>query len=330
MRWAGFNDNPHAQPRLTLVNLFVPRAGHAAPGSTRIRLDLAYDGTDFTGWARQPGFRTVQADIENGLAGILQSFPPHPTLIVAGRTDAGVHARGQVAHFDLTAEQAHSLVRIQRGTGNRPPVDLGTAVLRRLGGILVTKPDIVLRRATVVPGGFDARFSAMWRRYEYRIADPLALHDPQQRLRTTWHPFKLDLAAMDAAAATLVGLHDFAAYCKPRPGATTIRTVQDFRWRRDDDGLLIATIKADAFCHSMVRAMVGACVAVGEGRLDGSTLAHLHFDKHRISEFKVMQAHGLTLIDVGYPEDAELALRAVATRNRRSLPGPVEVASAAL
>ena len=228
-----------------------------------------------------------------------------------------------MAHFDLTAEQAHSLVRIQRGTGNRPPVDLGTAVLRRLGGILVTKPDIVLRRATVVPGGFDARFSALWRRYEYRIADPLALHDPQQRLRTTWHPFRLDSLAMDAAAATLVGLHDFAAYCKPRPGATTIRTVQDFRWHRDDDGLIIASITADAFCHSMVRAMVGACVAVGEGRLDGSTLADLHFDKHRISEFKVMQAHGLTLIDVGYPEDAELGRRAVATRNRRSLPAAV-------
>lgn len=294
--------------------------GAAQQGSTRIRLDLAYDGTDFTGWARQPGFRTLQGDIEVGLASILQSFPPAPTLFVAGRTDAGVHAAGQVAHFDLSADQAHSLVRVQRGTGTRPPVALGTAVLRRLGGILVTKPDIVLRAATVVSEDFDARFSALWRRYEYRIADPRALRDPQQRLRTTWHPFALDLAAMDAAAATLVGLHDFAAYCKPRPGATTIRTLQDFRWRRDPDGVLVASLKADAFCHSMVRALVGACVAVGEGRLAGERLVGLHIERARITEFKVMQAHGLTLIEVGYPEDAELALRAIETRNRRKLP----------
>jgi len=306
------------------VTFSAPTGDPRDPESTRIRLDLAYDGTDFAGWARQPGFRTIQGDIENGLASILQSHPPAPTLFVAGRTDAGVHAGGQVAHFDLTPPQAHSLVRLQRGTGTRPPVSLGTAVLRRLGGILVTKPDIVLTKATVVSHGFDARFSALWRRYEYRIADPLGVHDPLQRLRTTWHPFALDLDAMDAAAATLVGLHDFAAYCKPRPGATTIRTLQDFRWRRDPDGVLVASLKADAFCHSMVRALVGACVAVGEGRLSGTRLADLHIERDRVTEFKVMQAHGLSLIDVGYPEDAELALRAVETRNRRKLPADID------
>jgi len=302
------------------VTFFAPIDGLPVPATTRIRLDLAYDGTDFTGWARQPGFRTVQGDIEDGLASIMLRYPPTPTLYVAGRTDTGVHAVGQVAHFDLSPAQADSLVRVQRGTGTRPPVTLGTAVLRRLGGILVTKPEIVLRAAAVAPAGFDARFSALWRTYEYRISDLQALRDPQQRLRTTWHPATLNLAAMDEAAATLVGLRDFAAYCKPRPGATTIRELQDFRWRRDPDGVLVATITADAFCHSMVRAVVGATVAVGEGRLGMDRLATMRMDRTRITEFKVMQAHGLTLMRVGYPEDAEMRLRAIETRNRRSLP----------
>lgn len=302
------------------MNLSAPKIGPPWPPTTRIRLDVAYDGTDFAGWARQPGFRTVQGEIEEGLATILRKYPPHPTLIVAGRTDAGVHARGQVAHFDLTPEQAASLIRAKRGAGDRPPVPLETAVHRRLGGTLVTQPDIVLRSATIVPVSFDARFSALWRRYEYRISDLHALRDPQQRTRTTWHPGKLDVALMDAGAANLVGLHDFAAYCKPRPGATTIRTLQDFRWRRDEDDVLVASLTADAFCHSMVRALVGACVAVGEGRLAADRLVNLHIDRSRIVEFKVMPPEGLTLIDVGYPQDAELAIRAVETRNRRSLP----------
>ncbi|MFO7689299.1 MAG: tRNA pseudouridine synthase A [Cryobacterium sp.] len=302
------------------MTLFAPIDGSPVPATTRIRLDLSYDGTDFAGWARQPAFRTVQGDIEDGLASIMLRYPPSPTLFVAGRTDAGVHAQAQVAHFDLSPAQADSLVRVQRGTGQRPPVTLGTAVLRRLGGILVTKPDIVLKAAAIAPPGFDARFSALWRTYEYRISDLAAVRDPQQRLRTTWHPATLDLAAMDDAAATLVGLRDFAAYCKPKPGATTIRELQDFRWRRDPDGVLVASITADAFCHSMVRALVGATVAVGEGRLSGTRLANLRMDRTRITEFKVMQAHGLTLMQVGYPEDAEMRLRAVETRNRRSLP----------
>ena len=302
------------------MTLFAPIDGSPVPETTRIRLDLAYDGTDFAGWARQPGFRTVQGDIEDGLASIMLRYAPSPTLFVAGRTDAGVHAQAQVAHFDLSPAQADSLVRVQRGTGLRPPVTLGTAVLRRLGGILVTKPDIVLKAAAVAAPGFDARFSALWRTYEYRISDLAAVRDPQQRLRTTWHPATLNLAAMDEAAATLVGLRDFAAYCKPKPGATTIRELQDFRWRRDPDGVLVASITADAFCHSMVRALVGATVAVGEGRLSGARLANLRMDRTRITEFKVMQAHGLTLMQVGYPEDAEMRLRAVATRRRRSLP----------
>jgi tRNA pseudouridine38-40 synthase len=291
------------------------------PGFSRIRIDVAYDGTGFFGWARQPGFTTVQGQIEEGLGAILKRHQPTPALVVAGRTDTGVHALGQVAHFDLNPDQVNSLVRVKRGTGTpKHPTDLATMVQRRLGGILVTQPEIVLRRSTLAPAGFDARFSALWRRYEYRIADTGALHDPLQRFRTTWHGFALDLAAMREAAATLIGLHDFATYCKPRPGATTIRTLQSFDWRRDPDGVLVATLQADAFCHSMVRALVGACVSVGEGKLQGTRLVDLRIERARTSEFKVMQAHGLTLMEVGYPEDAGLAIRAVQTRARRELP----------
>ena len=290
-------------------------------GSTRIRLDVAYDGTDFFGWATQPGFRTVQGQIEEGLSSILKRHQPTPSLVVAGRTDSGVHALGQVAHFDLNADQVDSLVRVKRGRGApRYPNELASMVQRRLGGILVTQPEIVIRSATVAPAGFDARFSALWRRYEYRIADTQALHDPLQRMRTTWHGFALDLPAMQEAAATLIGLHDFATYCKPRPGATTIRTLQSFDWRRDPDGVLVATVQADAFCHSMVRALVGACVSVGEGKLVGTRLVDLRIERARTSEFKVMQAHGLTLMEVGYPEDAGMAIRAAQTRARRELP----------
>ena len=289
-----------------------------AAGTTRIRLDIAYDGTGMSGWATQPGLRTVQGQIEAGLAGILHSHPPTPILTVAGRTDAGVHATGQVAHFDLNPDQADGLVRITRGKG-RPPTPLAVMVQRRLGGILVTQPEIVIKSSTLAPPGFDARFSALYRRYEYRIADSVVGHDPQQRFRTTWHGFALDVDAMDAAAATLIGLHDFATYCKPRPGATTIRTLQEFRWRRDPDGVLVASVQADAFCHSMVRALVGACVAVGEGRLAGDRLVDLRIERARTSEFKVMPAQGLTLLEVGYPADELLALRARETRARREL-----------
>ena len=289
-----------------------------AAGTTRIRLDIAYDGTGMSGWATQPGLRTVQGQIEAGLAGILHSHPPTPVLTVAGRTDAGVHATGQVAHFDLNPDQADGLVRVRRGKG-RPPTPLAIMVQRRLGGILVTQPEIVIKSSVLAPPGFDARFSALYRRYEYRIADSVVGHDPLQRFRTTWHGFALDVDAMDAAAATLIGLHDFATYCKPRPGATTIRTLQEFRWRRDPDGVLVASVQADAFCHSMVRALVGACVAVGEGRLAADRLVDLRIERARTSEFKVMPAQGLTLLHVGYPADELLALRARETRARREL-----------
>jgi tRNA pseudouridine38-40 synthase len=282
----------------------------------RLRLDIAYDGTDFSGWAIQPKLRTVQGELEAALATVFSKHGTPPRLTVAGRTDVGVHALGQVVHLDLTPRQLASLDRPHRG-GLRSPSLGPDALGRRLNGIAGLKSDIVVTRSAIADEGFDARFSALWRRYEYRIADPAALRDPRRRNHTLWHPADLDLEAMDAAAHSLLGLHDFASYCRPRPGATTIRTLQDFHWRRDSDGVLVATVEADAFCHSMVRALVGACVAVGESRLPAKRPARIRDETKRTSEFIVMPARGLTLLEVGYPDAAELAERAVLTRTRR-------------
>jgi tRNA pseudouridine38-40 synthase len=284
--------------------------------TTRFRLDIAYQGTDFNGWALQPGLRTVQGELESAIATIFRRYGAVPALIVAGRTDAGVHAVGQVAHVDLTAQQVAALLRPR---GKAVVTDAATALARRVNGILGPVPDIVLTAVTQAPDGFDARFSAMWRRYEYRVADSLSLRDPLQRHRTSWLPTELDLASMDAAALSLLGLHDFASYCKPRDGATTIRTLLGFAWRRDDDGVLVAEVKADAFCHSMVRALVGGCVTVGEGKLRVQDLVTLRDERERTSAFRVMPARGLTLMQVGYPEDVGLAIRAAQTRAMRSL-----------
>jgi len=289
----------------------------AAAPPTRIRLDLAYDGTAFSGWARQPGLRTVQGALEEALATLFRRTPPAPTLVVAGRTDAGVHAAHQVVHLDLDHEQLNALRHVRVGTGQ--PADAGEALAYRLNGVLGANTDVVVRRGAIAPAGFDARFSAVWRRYEYRVSDSVLTRDPAQRHRTVWWPASLDLDAMHAGAQSLIGLRDFAAYCKPREGATTIRTLQVFEWRRDDSGVLVAALQADAFCHSMVRALVGGCVAVGEGKLAASDLALILDVGQRTSAFKVMPAKGLTLTEVGYPRDDQLAERAAATRARREL-----------
>lgn len=284
--------------------------------ATRFRLDIAYQGTDFNGWGRQPVLRTVQGELETALATIFRRAGEPPLLTVAGRTDAGVHARGQVAHVDLSPEQAAVL---RKPHGKRPPLEAHQALARRVNGVLGPVSDVVVLRASEAPAGFDARFSALWRRYEYRVADRTALRDPLQRHRTAWVSADLDARAMDVAAHGLLGLHDFASYCKAREGATTIRTLLDFSWRRDDDGVLVGEVVADAFCHSMVRALVGACVEVGEGSLRPGDLVDLRDARERTSAFKVMPARGLTLMEVGYPDDAELALRAEQTRGLRTL-----------
>jgi len=287
----------------------------------RIRLDLAYQGTGFAGWSRQPALRTVQGVLEEALATLLRREGAAPRLVVAGRTDAGVHAIGQVAHLDVDPEAFAAVTRPRRGDAAGAGAEEPYAVLvRRLSGILGSSDDdVVVRSARPAPAGFDARFSAIWRRYDYRLADLGALRDPLQRHRTVWVPRTLDADAMDVAAQTLLGLGDFAAFCKPREEATTIRTLQSYRWRRGADGVLVASLQADAFCHSMVRALVGACLAVGEGRLDVSGPAELMQARERTSAFKVLPAKGLTLTEVGYPPDDELAARAEQTRARREL-----------
>ena len=277
----------------------------------RIRLDIAYDGTHFRGWARQPGLRTVQGTLEAALARIVGS---EVQFVVAGRTDAGVHASGQVAHVDLDEAQ---WARVETRHG-RAAHDPAGSLAWRMRGVLGAYPDVTVTRSSLAPEGFDARFSAVWRRYRYRLADDASGFDPLRRHDTTRHRGVLDEKAMDAAAQTLIGLHDFAAYCKPREEATTIRTLLDYRWSRDDDGVLVAEVKADAFCHSMVRALVGACAAVGEGRLDVDDLVVLRDAMERTSEFKVLAARGLILTEVGYPAEELLGARAEQTRARRS------------
>ncbi|WAA66998.1 tRNA pseudouridine(38-40) synthase TruA [Microbacterium oxydans] len=276
----------------------------------RIRLDIAYDGTHFRGWAKQPTLRTVQGTLEAALARIVGS---DVQFVVAGRTDAGVHASGQVAHVDLDERQ---WARIEARQG-RTPQDPVEAIAGRMRGVLGAYSDVTVTRSSIAPEGFDARFSAVWRRYRYRLADGQTGFDPLRRHDTTTVRGRLDERAMDAAARTLIGLHDFAAYCKPRDEATTIRTLLDYRWDRDAEGVLVAEVKADAFCHSMVRALVGACVAVGEGRLDVDDLVVLRDALTRTSEFKVLAARGLILTEVGYPADELLSARAEQTRARR-------------
>jgi len=269
--------------------------------TVRVRLDLAYDGTDFHGWAAQPGRRTVAGVLEAALTR-LAGQDGAGGLTVAGRTDAGVHARGQVCHVDLAATAWEKLS--------------GTLV-RRLAGVL--PPDLRVFAATAVAPEFDARFSALARRYAYRVSDAPYGVDPLRRHDTLawWRP--LDLAALRGAAAGLVGEHDFAAYCRRQPDRSTVRRVLALDWRREPDGTLVATVTADAFCQSMVRSLVGAMLLVGDGRRPPTWPANLLARRERAGEVQVVAAHGLTLVGVDYPDHPEQwAARAAQTRRRRA------------
>lgn len=272
----------------------------------RIRIDLAYDGTKFHGWATQPGLRTVQGELEAALATALRVAAVR--VVVAGRTDTGVHARGQVAHLDVDEE----VLAASAGRSDDPPLD---ALVRRLNGILPA--DLRVHRAVEAPAEFDARFSALWRRYAYRVADRPAYADPLRRHHVLYRPRPLDLSAMNVAAADLVGLHDYASFCKPREGATTIRTVHRLVWERDETGVAVATVVADAFCHSMVRALVGCLLAIGEGRKDVAWAKETLEAATRSPAVPVAPAAGLTLEEVAYPPDAELGARLLVTRAKR-------------
>ena len=275
----------------------------------RIRIDLAYDGTDFSGWAAQPGLRTVEGELSRGLGTILRTDPVQ--LTVGGRTDAGVHARGSVAHADVDPDAWQRLP----GRSDRPPHE---AAVTRLAGVL--PGDIVVRAVTPVPDAFDARFSALRRRYTYRICDRPAALDPLRRRDTVVHKKPLDVAAMDVAARALVGLHDFAAFCKKREGATTVRTLLDYSWVRGADGILTGTVVADAFCHSMVRALVGSVVPVGEGQYAVGWPSEILAAGVRDPRVTVMPAHGLCLEEIVYPAEEDLAARAEQARATRTLP----------
>jgi tRNA pseudouridine38-40 synthase len=266
-------------------------------GLVRVRFDIAYDGTALHGWARQPGQRTVQGELELGLATVLRA---DVDLTVAGRTDAGVHATGQVAHTDLPAE----LFAAHQGR-----------LLRRLRGVL--PPDIAVTGARVVSPEFDARFGALARHYVYRITDADAGPPPLRRADTAAWSRRLDVAPMRVAAALLLGQHDFAAYCRRREGATTIRTLLDLDVRRDDEVVEVRA-SADAFCHSMVRSLVGALIAVGEGRRPAGWPASLLSRTERANDVPVAPAGGLTLVRVDYPTDDQLAARALVTRAKRA------------
>ena len=265
----------------------------------RLRLDLGYDGSGFSGWAKQPERRTVEGVLDEALAVVLR-LGAAPGLTVAGRTDAGVHARGQVAHSDVPADA-------WAANGER--------ALFRLSGVLPV--DVRVWRVAISPQGFNARFSATSRRYGFRICDNPVGGDPIRRSDVVWNRRPLNVDAMNAAAAQLVGEHDFVAFCKKREGASTVRTLRVFEWRRLDDGVLEATVQADAFCHNMVRSLVGACVAVGEGRSPASWVGDVLRESQRSSAVLVMPPHGLTLEEVTYPPDAELAAQALASRRFR-------------
>jgi tRNA pseudouridine38-40 synthase len=263
-------------------------------GFRRLRIDLSYDGTNFSGWGRQPDRRTVQQAVEEAISTVAQH---KAETIVAGRTDAGVHATGQVIHVDLPES-----------------LEL-TDLAYKLNRIL--DEDIRINNIEIAPAAFHARFSALRRYYEYRILDENKVIPPLARFNTeSWYR-PLDVDVMNNASALLLGTHNYAAFCKFREGATTIRTLETFQWRRDREGYLVGDVVADAFCYSMVRNLVGAIVCVADGRKGASWITTLLEDKERVSDSLVFPGRGLTLYKVDYPDAAELLERAKKTVARR-------------
>ncbi|MBK3575261.1 tRNA pseudouridine(38-40) synthase TruA [Streptomyces sp. MBT65] len=272
-----------------------------AAGFVRVRLDLSYDGTSFSGWAKQAGGRrTVQGEVEDALRTVTRAGDVTYDLTVAGRTDAGVHARGQVAHVDLPGELW---------------VEHREKLLKRLAGRL--PKDVRVWGVAEAPEGFNARFAALWRRYVYRVGDRPGGVDPLLRNHVLWHDWELDVDVMDAAAKSLVGEHDFAAYAKKREGASTVREILDFGVTRRADGVVEIEVRADAFCHNQVRSMVGALLFVGDGHRGAEWPRKVLDAGVRDSAVHVVRPHGLTLEEVAYPADALLAERQTQARRVR-------------
>ena len=290
----------------------------------RLRLDLGYDGTDFRGWAAQPGLRTVQGEIEAALA---MASREEMTTTVAGRTDAGVHARHQVCHVDLSDE---AWARLTPRGGESSQAATASSIVRRLNKILSGRYgerargrdlpaargtcDVRIYSAVVVDPSFDARFSALGRTYAYRVSDR---PEPLGRWDRLWVEDPLDEAAMNEAGASLLGEHDFLGFCRPREGATTIRTLRTLHAERDSEGTLVFSVEADAFCHSMVRSLVGALLLVGSGARDTDYPAQILSARSRAGAAPIAPAHGLTLEGVDYPDPSQWGARAQQARARR-------------
>lgn len=262
-------------------------------GFLRLRIDLAYDGTNFYGWGKQPDRRSVQEEVEKAIGTITQT---KIDSIVAGRTDAGVHATGQVIHVDVPEK-----------------INLDE-IAYKLNRIL--DEDVRILKVSIAPEAFHARFSALRRSYTYKILDNNLPVPPINRfdIASWYRPLDVDL--MNKASELVLGHHDFAAFCKFREGGTTIRTLEKFHWEREED-LLVASIVADAFCYSMVRNLVGAVVCVADGRKEPSWMGELLANKERVSDSLVFPARGLTLSFVEYPTDGQLLERAKVTIGKR-------------
>lgn len=296
--------NPVTLPQVLTRKYSIMRkpADHVG-GFSRFRLDLSYDGTDFAGWAKQPGLRTVQAVVIRALETVFGPSENDFGLRVAGRTDAGVHATAQVCHLNLSDAQLRRL--------GRSPLSV-----RRFNSLLPR--DVRVRAFAPAPAGFDARFSATYRRYHYLIADNLAVPNPLHGRYQLELESDLDLDAMRQAGSDLLGLRDFGAFCRPRAGSTTIRELRELQIERLVDQSIRIEVEADAFCHNMVRSIVGALIRVGQGRVSREELQQITLDARRSSRFKVVEPQGLTLVAVGYPADSELATQAEKTRSLRS------------
>jgi len=243
------------------------------------RITIAYDGTDFHGYAANRGVRTVQAELEEALS---TAIGAPVSTVVAGRTDAGVHARANVVSFESDAEP--------------DPERLSRSITSMLG------PEIVAVAAGLAGEGFNARFSALSRRYRYRV-DAGSVPDPLLR-RMAWHvPHALDPDAMNEAAAAFVGEHDFASLCRAAEGRTTVRTVLAAVWEEEAPGLVF-DVKSLAFCHQMVRSMVALCVEVGRGRVAADAVPGILEAGDRNAARGAAPPHGLVLWEVGYPTPA--------------------------
>lgn len=275
----------------------------------RLHVTLSYDGTDFHGWARQPEVRTVQAELEDALALVLRS-PQRLPVVCAGRTDAGVHATDQHVHVDVPPVLLES---VGGGSSAGNPLGDVPVLTRRLNGVLAD--DVRVRQVRVAPAGFDARFSVAWRQYVYRVADKGSV-DPLRR-HFVWHrPGDLDLQEMNSLAESLTGEHDFAALCRHRPDASTVRTILGLQWERDTNtGEAVMTVRADAFCHSMVRSLVGLMVVVGDGTRTAQWAREIVAAGERRPEVVAVPPHGLVLDRVAYAED--VAAQAVRARRFR-------------